>query len=285
MKKANEAADTAVAQELNKALASYSAANGNPEDFDEVIVALEAAGYDILALNSKADGNFYAWDKANNQIVYLTKNKEVIYQNTAFDAANLVSVATSEKVVVDAIAAGGNVTVATDIVLDAKVPAILVTEDTTVDLGSATITVPNDKSGDGVFCVKDGTLTLKGDGVVNSVGNNDYNIAVWADGGNVVIDGGTYTNVGAGDDDHYDLIYVKNGGTVTINGGKFIAETPAWTLNSHDTYTGTIIVKGGEFCGFNPETDSNDATVYVADGFKVEEEVRDGVIWYVVVAE
>jgi len=84
-------------------------------------------------------------------------------------------------------------------------------------------------------------------------------MAVWANGGDVIINGGTYTNVGATatvDPAHMDLIYAKNGSTVTINAGEFFSETPAWVLNCHDASYNAgntdIIVYGGKFHGFDP---------------------------------
>ena len=134
-----------------------------------------------------------------------------------------------------------------------------------------TISAPNDVNGDGIFhVVEGGVLTLSGDGTVNSVGNNIYNIAVWADGGEVIINGGTYTNVGEGlTEDHYDLIYVKNGGSVVINGGTFIAQTPKWTLNLNDSTEGSIVVNGGNFYAYNPaasETEPGGACSFMAEG-------------------
>ena len=142
---------------------------------------------------------------------------------------------------------------------------------TVVTVPGYTISSPNDENGDGVFhVVKGGVLTLSGDGTVNSVGNNIYNIAVWADGGEVIINGGTYTNVSEGlTSDHYDLIYVKNGGSVVINGGTFIAQTPKWTLNLHDSTEGSIVVNAGTFYGYNPaasETEPGGVCSFAADG-------------------
>ena len=126
----------------------------------------------------------------------------------------------------------------------------------TIDLKCYTVeTTENDKSGDGVFWVQQGgVLTIGGNGTVNGVGDNRWNIAVFADGGTVIINGGTYTNVDAKGPDmtHFDLIYAKNGGKVEINGGTFICATPKWTLNSHDSLTGTFEVKGGMFKGYDP---------------------------------
>ena len=139
------------------------------------------------------------------------------------------------------------------------------------------ITCPDDTHGDGVFYVRDNSLlTLDGTGTLNSVGNNNYSMAVWADGGDVIINGGTYTNVDAGDDDHYDLIYAGsragNGGTVTINGGTFIAHTTKWTLNTNDS-NGTITVKGGTFYKYNPSevyTEPTQPKSFLAEGYEVK---------------
>ena len=123
----------------------------------------------------------------------------------------------------------------------------------TLDLAGYTISAPADTAGDGVFhVVSGGTLVIDGEGTIDAVGNSDYSMAIWADGGTVVINSGTYTNIGAGSQDQYDLIYAKNGGTVVINGGTFECQTPRWTLNNHNTLPGSIIVKGGTFVGYNP---------------------------------
>lgn len=145
---------------------------------------------------------------------------------------------------------------------------IVVDADTTVNLAGFTISAPADTAGDGVFHVTGGTLTINGDGTVNGLGNNNYSMAIWADGGNVVINGGTYTNVGAGSDDHYDLIYAKNGSTVIITDGTFQCHTPAWTLNLKDGSGSSIVVKGGAFKGFDPAngTTENPAVDFVAAG-------------------
>lgn len=167
-----------------------------------------------------------------------------------------------------------------------------VTKEVVLELNGQNITVTNDTEGVGVFWVKNGgKLTINGDGIVNGLGNNAYSIAIWADGGEVIINGGTYTNVGASssfDSEHFDNIYVKNGGIVTINGGRFICETPKWTLNSNDSLTGTIIVKGGVFKEFDPsnaDTEPGGIVSFVADGYEVVTSEIDNVTYYTVVAE
>lgn len=128
------------------------------------------------------------------------------------------------------------------------------------------------------------TTIIEGEGTFNSVGNNKYCMAVWAQGnGKVIINGGKFTNVGAGEDDHYDLIYASGSATVEINGGEFECQTPKWTLNISDAdrATAKIVVKGGKFHGFDPSKDANGDGIFLAEGYKVIEE--DGI--YTVVKE
>ena len=170
--------------------------------------------------------------------------------------------------------------------------ALEITRTVTVNLNGKTLTVSKDTEGNGVFmATAGGNLTIEGEGVVNGLGNNIYSMAVFAtDGGKITINGGTYTNVGAGDDSHYDLIYASWGGEIVINGGTFTCHTPAWTVNQKDENAGTtaqeagtIVVKGGTFTGFNPADCAceGEGTNFVAEGFTVVED--NGV--FTVVAE
>ena len=191
-------------------------------------------------------------------------------------AAAVATIGEAKFVSLDAaIAAAGaddEVVVVADIATDA---AFEITKKVTIDLNGKTIAMTEkDTEGNGVFWVKaGGELTLNGEGTINGVGGNAYNIAIWADGGKVIINGGTYTNVGAQDSGpdgaHFDLIYAKNGGSVEINGGTFKCQTPKWTLNSHDTAKGTIVVKGGTFYQFNPNDCATEGpgTNFCADGY------------------
>lgn len=148
------------------------------------------------------------------------------------------------------------------------------------------ISIPEDTDGSGVYHVtKGGSLVINGEGTINGVGKNNYNMALWADGGNVTINGCTITNVGAtstSDSSHFDLIYAKNGSTVIINGGYFECETPKWTLNLNDKNPGKIIVRGGTFYDFDPskaETEPGGLYNFVDDGYKV---VKNGKLYTVI---
>ena len=180
---------------------------------------------------------------------------------------------------------------------------LLVSKNIAVDLNGHTLTAPVFAESNGavlegdsdsyVFWVKEGaTLTINGEGTV-AAQNAKYSIAVWAQGGNVVINGGTYTNAGEG----ADLIYASAGGNVVINGGEFVACPKQagvdGTLNAYsalnvkdaDYRSGAsdIVVYGGKFFQFNPADNASEGagTNFVAAGYK---SVADGE-WYNVVAE
>ena len=168
--------------------------------------------------------------------------------------------------------AGATIKLLANIETDA---AVEITKAVTIDLNGTTIKASqNDTEGNGVFWVKKGgKLTIVGNGTVNGNGGSDYKMAIWADEGEVVINSGSYINTGAGTHAQYDLIYVKNGGTVEINGGTFECKTPRWTLNSHNSLTGTFVVKGGMFYDYDPSkinTDEPTVTSWCADGYEAK---------------
>ena len=160
--------------------------------------------------------------------------------------------------------------------LNVEIGGLKITTPTVFNLNNQSITAKGDTDGSGVFHVQaGGSLVLDGEGEVNGVGDNDYNMAIWADGGNVAINSGTYTNIGAKgnvDPEHFDLIYAKNGSIVEIKGGYFACETPKWTLNSSDSAPGTFIVTGGTFYKYNPaasETEPGGIVSFVPAGYDV----------------
>lgn len=73
IQKANVANDVALARNMNTILIADEATNGRSTDMYDVLIALEQGGFKLENLNPRADGNVFAWDKANNQIVYLDK--------------------------------------------------------------------------------------------------------------------------------------------------------------------------------------------------------------------
>ena len=187
------------------------------------------------------------------------------------------------------IAAGGNVVVPCDLSFNTPIE---ITGDVTIDLNGHTLTnTPWDEDGESnayVFWVKGGKLTLTGNGTVHAA-DAHYSMAVWANGGNVEINGGTYKNGG----DSCDLIYASKKGSIVIKDGSFIAAGPAsgtepgtnnpysaLNIKDKDKKTCTISVEGGKFYKFNPADNlsENPKMNFVADGY---ESVQDG-DWFVV---
>lgn len=184
-----------------------------------------------------------------------------------------------------------NMVVNGDVVLNQPVllsTPTIVEKELFVNLNNNTITGPlfaesNGKLVEGdtdsyVFWVKKGgKLTLNGEGTVKSQACK-YSMAVWAQGGEVIINGGTYENAGEGS----DLIYASAGAKIEINGGEFKAcekqEGVSGTNNLHsalnikdsDKKTTSIVVKGGKFYGFDPANNvsENPKQSFVADGYE-----------------
>lgn len=166
----------------------------------------------------------------------------------------------------------------------------------TFSKGDATI-ILNEKviksaSGD-VFIVTDGTLTIKGSGLVHASADNlGAASAVWAkESSKVIINGGTYKvgHDGASKADgktnwRNDCIYARDNASIEINGGEFMytgeintenfeSDGDRFLLNCRnaDYQAGncSITVKGGTFHKFNPGATSSENPVanYVAAGY------------------
>jgi riboflavin kinase/FMN adenylyltransferase len=141
------------------------------------------------------------------------------------------------------------------------------------------------------FWVKSGSeLIIEGDGEIIARPAN-YSMAVWANGGKVIIKGGKFYNNG----NNSDLIYASNDALVEIYGGEFHAnkndgaegtKNPYPALNIKDAHrkTAKIIVYGGKFFGFDPANNVSEGsnTNFVADGYK-SMEIEPGV-WEVMPA-
>ena len=193
---------------------------------------------------------------------------------------------------------GGTVTLSEDVTLEYP---IVVEGAMVVELNGHNITAPLFTESNGViaegdtdsyaFWVKEGgDLTINGEGVVKTQACK-YSIAVWAQGGNVVINGGDYENAGEGS----DLIYASAKGNVIINGGKFTAcekaagvqgtAQPRSTLNLKDNTGSSIVVYGGSFYKFNPADNASEGphTNFVAEGQIVLEDKAGE--WFTVVPQ
>ena len=223
-----------------------------------------------------------AEDAENPEYKVIAVDKIVAINGTYVtpDGEVVTPVATVEALT-EAISAGGTVSISENIDAPTAIP---VTVDTKIQLNGKELTVTEDTDGSGVFKVTGGTMTIDGEGIINGVGKNDWNMAIWVtENGKAVINGGMFTNEGATanvDPQHFDLIYASGNGQIEINGGEFKCQTPAWVLNVKDADRATagIVVKGGRFYGFDPSNCASEGpnTNFVAAGYK-SVEVEPGV--------
>lgn len=204
-----------------------------------------------------------------------------------------VKVNTSAELVA-AVAEGKDVVLEQNITLDEPVvvePVVATRAATafevTIDLNGKDIIAPLFAESNGAvnvgttdsyaFWVKEGAkLTINGNGNVTTQACT-YSIAVWAQGGEVVINGGTYANAGNGS----DLIYASAGGKVAIYGGEFKAcksnhtedgtleDYSALNLKNNGADGCDIVVYGGKFYNFDPANNKseNPAKNFCAAGY------------------
>ena len=175
-------------------------------------------------------------------------------------------------------ATGGEAKLAADLVLDRAI-AVAAGKEVTLDLNGKTISNTEDLWRDGPYydwallsVRADGSLTIKGTGVLKAKENDCYAVDV-QDGGKLVIEDGTYVG-------NAHAVYVYEG-TAEIKGGKYsiqqLSSNPdpyGYVLNCYDKNRengiAKIIVTGGEFVKFNPADCVAEGahTNFLADGYK-----------------
>ena len=293
IKKARLSADEQAVRSMNTALV---AADEDVDTVEEVVAYLAEEGFaaGTYAPLSKDYSLVYS-PSLNKIMLYSASKNAIVYPAEYADCDDFEAIINDDgETPVEATNAasfenGGIVAVTSNFAPTAENKYLKIKNDVVVNL-TATISNANNTTTGGTFTVWGGaTLTLNGTGTVNgkATAENDYNIAVWAYGGDVVINGGTYTNEGAkeiddeGKANNNELIYATAGGKITINGGTFIGANPKYTLNCKDGAGCSIIVKGGKFYKYNPAAQANDTSIMIAEGYTV---VQNG-DWYEVVAE
>lgn len=203
------------------------------------------------------------------------------------------------------LAAGGNVTMATDVTLplDSKVtdgsldPMMVVTNDTTLNLAGKTLSLDQEAAEESLpyvptlIVVEDGTLTLDGDGVISAEAGMNTAYGINVNGGTLVINDGSYYGA-------MSAVQVQSG-TLIINGGFFdLAPTIKSVAPQYVSYlincidraykdgTAKVEICGGTFVNFDPSNNSAEGagTNFVAEGYTVTSEVQEnGETWYTVV--
>ena len=301
LNKARMSVDQQLVDQINNVIAAESV-TGKPQSYDDVDELLKANGFTSPLVPSYSKYEFaYLADK---NVMVLVENGAIVYpvkyQGESID--NLDYVVKSKSALDAALELSGDVTIYTDLIYTSYTGyGFSNNENIVIDSGDKTITVAagatltSGGSNGAIQTTGSAMVTLNGAGTLKAdLGSDNYSMAVFARGKSVVkITNGYYTNempLNAEPDGSYhaDLIYVRDDARIEISGGTFKCSTPEWTLNCKDGSNAVIIVSGGMFYQFNPETARPEDNIEIADGYKViqvndaGEEAPDGE-WYKVV--
>ena len=196
----------------------------------------------------------------------------------------------------ETLTAGGEVTVDSDTYTnnsaDTAEARLTITVPTTLNLNAKIVTPDNmgNNSTNFVALIVDADTTINAteNGGIDTGTNGGYGINV-RNGATLTINGGNYYGGGT-------AVQVQKG-TLIINGGTFAVEkyeNEAYGYNfllncldsAYKNGTAKIIVKGGTFVNFDPSNNLAEGagTDFVADGYKVVSETQaNGDVWYTVV--
>ena len=214
--------------------------------------------------------------------------------NSTYDANATYPVANVTELK-EALTNGGVVAVTKDIQTnnseDTAAARIVISQPTTLNLEKKIIT-PNDMGNNNVnFCAlivdADTTINAGENGGIDTGVNGGYGINV-RNGATLTINGGYYYGGGT-------AVQVQKG-TLIINGGTFACEpysNPTYGYNflincvdgAYKNGTAKAIIQGGTFINFDPSncTAEGAGTNFVADGYKVVSEAHGADTWYTVV--
>ena len=198
----------------------------------------------------------------------------------------------------DVLAKGGDLTISDKIeikeVEDNAEARVTITKPTTLNLDAKIVTPDNMGNNNTNFCAlivdADTTINAGENGGIDTGKNGGYGINV-RNGATLTINGGSYYGGGT-------AVQVQKG-TLIINGGTFACEpydNPVYgykfLINCIDSAwkdgTAKVIIKGGTFINFDPSDSAseNPHGNFVADGYKVTSATQaNGDVWYTVVAE
>ena len=195
----------------------------------------------------------------------------------------------------EALTNGGVVAVTKDIQTnnseDTAVARIVISQPTTLNLEKKIITPNNMGNNKTNFCAlivdADTTINAGENGGIDTGVNGGYGINV-RNGATLTINGGYYYGGGT-------AVQVQKG-TLIINGGTFACEpysNPTYGYNflincvdgAYKNGTAKAIIQGGTFINFDPSncTAEGAHTNFVADGYKVVSEAHGADTWYTVV--
>ena len=196
----------------------------------------------------------------------------------------------------EALTTGGVVAVTKDIqtnnIEDTAAARIVISQPTTLNLEKKIITPNNMGNNNTNFCAlivdADTTINAGENGGIDTGVNGGYGINV-RNGATLTINGGYYYGGGT-------AVQVQKG-TLIINGGTFACEpysNPTYGYNflincldsAYKNGTAKVIINGGTFINFDPSncTAEGAGTNFVADGYKVVPQTQtNGDVWYTVV--
>ncbi len=280
----------------------------NNESYKHIAMAYVLSGswedasiHDISAKFHYQDGKTYTAKVSN---IPLKKNYKTNIYGNLLTTTNSFNVTINESwlgnndldgevgLLIAKIEAGAEVTLTEDLKLPANRKQITIVKGktSTINLNGYKIITSNTADDASVFSVR-GKLTINGEGeITNNGGGKTANVIQVEDGGQLIVNGGTYSVTGKGN----ACIYVLNDGNVTINGGKFESKEPDnngtyFVLNQHDDISTAgkmcFDVKGGTFINFDPAKTSTEPSGtsdnFVAAGYQ-STKVSDNPATYVV---
>ena len=270
------------------------------ENFTGKLGATETSGvYYIKGVMKTTAGNDYQ-DLTLDGITITVYATQDTVESDSFDNTydeNATYPAANADELKSALAAGGIVNVATDLPtnnIDDSVDARMVIKaPTTLNLDKKIISPDNMGNNNTNFCAlivdADTTINAGESGGIDTGVNGGYGINV-RNGATLTINGGSYYGGGT-------AVQVQKG-TLIINGGTFACEPFSgsygynFLINCIDSAykngTAKVEIKGGTFVNFNPANCQAEGagTNFVADGYKVESATQtNGDIWYTVVPQ
>ena len=210
-------------------------------------------------------------------------------ENATYPVANVTELK-------EALTNGGVVAVTKDIqtnnIEDTAAARIVISQPTTLNLEKKIITPDNMGNNNTNFCAliidADTTINAGENGGIDTGVNGGYGINV-RNGATLTINGGYYYGGGT-------AVQVQKG-TLIINGGTFACEpysNPTYGYNflincldsAYKNGTAKVVIQGGTFINFDPSncTAEGAGTNFVADGYKVVSAPQtNGDVWYTVV--
>ena len=301
VKKANLSADQQAVRQINTLLATEFATE-KPETLKEVVDMLDANGYDVHALEPLTEGYKFAWDKENNQIVFLTEAEATAYETLDKGVSYINEEVSTAKDFKDALIDGKDITLKQNITINEAI-TIDEGENVELDLAGFTLTSPQASTGRSVYPINnEGTMVIK-NGTIDARGIQNYgvmtleNVTVIAhdsNGGGCVW---TYENSQTtiknvtfkalnGDaketNDDYEhepvLISVAEGAKVIIESGTFETNSGAYALRN---VGGELIINGGTFTAMRGVVSASSGTTTINGGtFNVTEDYLSGWVLY-----